>query len=129
MCVRQRESSKACNIRVTVEVNIKVKVFWDKYHSFGGKCFLHSRGRIMRIERRIVTIRGLVSSVGTVTGYGLDVPGIEFRWRRVFPHMSRPVLGPTQLPVQWYLVFPGGKERPGRDADPSLPSSTVAKKV
>jgi hypothetical protein len=26
--------------------------------------------------------------------------------------------GATQPPVQW--VFPGGKERPGRDADPSL---------
>jgi len=24
--------------------------------------------------------------------------------------------------------FPGGKERPGRDADPSPPSSAVAKK-
>ena len=29
MCVRQRESSKPCNIRVIVELNIKVMVFWD----------------------------------------------------------------------------------------------------
>jgi hypothetical protein len=42
-------------------------------------------------------------------------PGEE----RDFPHLSRPALGPTQLPVQWYRVFPGGKQRPGRDADPS----------
>jgi hypothetical protein len=27
-----------------------------------------------------------------------------------------------------YRVFPGGKERPGRDADPSRPSSAVVKK-
>ena len=27
-----------------------------------------------------------------------------------------------------YRVFPGGEERPGRDADPSLPSSAVLKK-
>jgi len=27
-----------------------------------------------------------------------------------------------------YRVFPGGKERPGRDADPSLTSSAVVKK-
>jgi hypothetical protein len=39
------------------------------------------------------------SSVGIATGYGLDDPGIEFRWRRDFPHLSRPALGPTQPPV------------------------------
>ena len=40
------------------------------------------------------------SSVGIQTGYGLDDPGIESRWRRDFPHLSRPTLGPTQPPVQ-----------------------------
>jgi len=33
------------------------------------------------------------SSVGITTGYGLDGPGIESRWRRDFPHLSRPALG------------------------------------
>ena len=28
---------------------------------------------------------GLGSSVGTATGYGLDGPGIKFRWGRDFP--------------------------------------------
>jgi len=32
--------------------------------------------------------------------YGLDGPGIEFRRSEIF-HPSRPVLGPTQPPVQW----------------------------
>jgi hypothetical protein len=41
------------------------------------------------------------SSVGIVTGYGLDGPGIESRWRRDFSHLSRPALRPTQPPVQW----------------------------
>jgi hypothetical protein len=41
------------------------------------------------------------SSVGIATGYGLDGLGIESRWRRDFPHLSIPALGPTQPPVQW----------------------------
>jgi len=64
----------------------------------------------------------------TLTGYGLDGPGIESRWGRNFPHLSRPALGPTPSPVQGYRVFPGGKERPGRNADPSPPSSAMVMK-
>jgi len=41
------------------------------------------------------------SSVGIAAGYGMDGPGIESRWGRDFPHLSRPDLGPTQPPVQW----------------------------
>jgi hypothetical protein len=41
------------------------------------------------------------SVVGTATAYGLDGPGIESRWGRDFPHLSKPALRPTHLPVQW----------------------------
>ena len=41
------------------------------------------------------------SVVGIATTYGLDGPGIESRWGRDFPHLSRPVLRPTQPPLQW----------------------------
>ena len=68
------------------------------------------------------------SAVGIGTGYGLDGPVIESRWGRHFPHLSRPALGPTQPPVQWAPCFSRGKERPGRDADPSPSSSEVVKK-
>ena len=46
-------------------------------------------------------LMGQYSSVGIATGYGLDGPGIESLWRRDFPHLSTPALGPTQPPVQW----------------------------
>jgi hypothetical protein len=62
---------------------------------------------------------GSGSVVDIATAYGLDGPGIECRWRRDFPHLSRPALRPTQPPVNGYRVLPGGKMRPGRDADPS----------
>jgi hypothetical protein len=48
-----------------------------------------------------ILLSGLGSSVGIVTGYGLDSLGIE-SWRgRDFLHLSRLALGPTQPPVQW----------------------------
>jgi len=62
---------------------------------------------------------GRDSSVGIATGYGLDGPGIESRWRRDFPHLS------SSLLYIGYRIFPGGKERPGHYADPSPPSSAV----
>ena len=40
------------------------------------------------------------SSVGIVTDYGLDGPGIESRWMRDYPHLSGPDLEPTEPPVQ-----------------------------
>jgi hypothetical protein len=67
------------------------------------------------------------SVVSTATSYGLDGPGIESRWGRDFPHLSRPALRPIQPPVQWVPGLPGGNVRPGRDADPSPPSSAEVK--
>ena len=52
--------------------------------------------------------KGPGSIVGIATGYGLDSPGIEFRWGRDFLHLSRPALGPTQPPVQWAQGLPRG---------------------
>jgi hypothetical protein len=39
--------------------------------------------------------------VGITTRYGLEGPGIESRWGRDFPNLSRPAPTPTQPPVQW----------------------------
>ena len=42
--------------------------------------------------------RGPGSTVDIATSYELDGTGIESRWGRDFPHLSRPALGPTQPP-------------------------------
>jgi hypothetical protein len=75
-----------------------------------------------------VQCSGPGSSVSTATGYGLDGPEIDSRWRRDFPHLSRAALEPTQPPVQCVPGLFWGKERPGRDADPSPASSAVVMK-
>jgi len=73
-------------------------------------------------------LSGPGSVLGIATGYGLVGLGIESRWGRDFPHLSRQALGPTQPPIQWVPGLLRGKERPGHEADPSLPSSAVVKK-
>jgi hypothetical protein len=76
------------NIFVTFDIGdfIKIIQFWLKL----GKKY-----------RPFYMKTGPGSSVGIAISYGLDGPGIESRWGRDFPHLSRPVLGPTQPPVQW----------------------------
>jgi hypothetical protein len=66
---------------------------------------------------------GAGSSVGIATEYGLDGPGIESRWWQDFSARPDRPLRPPSLLYNGYRVFPGGKERPGRAADHSLPFS------
>jgi len=51
------------------------------------------------LTQHTVFKRGPGTSVSIATDYELDGPGIEFRWKRDFPHLSRPALGPTHPPV------------------------------
>jgi len=66
------------------------------------------------------------SSVGIATGYGLNGPVFESRCGARFtaPVQTKP-WGPPSLLYNRERTFPGGKERPGRDADPSPLSSVV----
>jgi hypothetical protein len=69
---------------------------------------------------------GPSSSVGIATDYRLDGPGIEVPvWGEIFRTCPDRPWGPPSLLCNWYRVLSGVKERPGRDADPSPPSSAV----
>jgi len=54
--------------------------------------------------------------------------GAKCNFSRTFHTCPDRPWGPPCLLYNRYRVFPGGKERPGRDADPSPPSSSVVKK-
>ena len=53
------------------------------------------------------------SSVGRATGYGLDGPRIESRWRLDLIQLFRPAVGPTH-----HWVSSPGVKRPGRSVNP-----------
>ena len=73
-------------------------------------------------------IGGPGSIVTIATGYGLDSPGMEFRYGDIFRTCPDRPWGPPSLLYNGYRFFPGAKKGPGRDADPSLTSSAVVKK-
>ena len=64
---------------------------------------------------------------GIATAYRLDGPGIESRWGEIFRTSPDRPWGPPSLLFNGYRVFPGGKVLPGRDADPSRPSTAEVK--
>ena len=76
-----------------------------------------------KFVEEIGIIHGPGSSVVIATDYGLDYPGIESRCGEIF-RPSRPVLRPTQPPVQ-RESSPAGRGWAGRAADHSPPSSAV----
>ena len=88
--------------------------------SFGNRGALHTEVFFLSA---VPYLKGLDSSVGIATRYGLDGPGIETSCGegRDFPHQSRPALGTTQPAIQWVPGLSRGVKRPGRGADhPSL---------
>ena len=68
-------------------------------------------------------MRGRDSAVGITSCYGLDGPGIEYRWGRDFPHRSGPEAHPDSY-IMSTGSFPGVK-RLGRGVDHPPTSSAV----
>jgi len=83
---------------------------------------------MMMMMMKTSTFGGPGSSVGITTDYGLESPGIETRWRARFstPFQTGSVAHPASCTMGTGSFR--GKERPGYEADPSLPSSAVVKK-
>jgi hypothetical protein len=70
------------------------------------------------------------SSAGIASRYGLDDSGVESRWRRDFPHPSRPTLVPIQPPIQWAPgLSRGGKEAGAWRLPPHPSSAEVEERV
>jgi len=63
--------------------------------------------------------------VGIATGYGLEGPASNPGGGEIFRTYPDRPWGPLSFLYNGYRVFPGDKERPGRDADPSAPSSAA----
>jgi hypothetical protein len=79
-------------------------------------------------------VRSRNDVVGITTGYRLDDGGVGVRVPVrsrifVFSTLPRPVLGPTQPPIQWVpgALSPGVK-RQAREADHSSPASAEVKR-
>jgi hypothetical protein len=72
---------------------------------------------------------GWGSSVGIVTGYGLDGPGIESRWEA---RISAPVRTGSESHLAFYIMgiasFPGVNQ-PGSGVDKETPSSAEVKET
>jgi len=102
--------------------------FWTRMVVYVSKlCYssypLISKLRDSKLKLYLISMVGRDSSIGITTRYRRDGPGIKSLWGRDFPHLSRPALGPTQLPVH---LVPGVK-RLGRGVDYPPSSSAEVK--
>jgi hypothetical protein len=86
-------------LEVREENNSTYITFVILVQSFYYKDYQNARSAKQNLVQGYIV--GRDSSVGIAPGYGLDGPGIEFRWGREFSHISRPTLGSIQPPVQW----------------------------
>jgi hypothetical protein len=90
----------SCLLNIMREKNHSLKIGNKSFENLATFKHLAATPRNQRNLESACQHRGPGSSVGIATGFGLDGPWMEYRRERDFPHLSRPVLGPTQPPVQ-----------------------------
>ena len=69
----------------------------------------------------LLLVNGPGSVIGIANGYGLDGPGSNPGGDEIFRTCPERPWGSPSFLYNGYRVFPGGKERPGRDADSLTP--------
>ena len=83
--------------------------------TFNARCAFYGSSTVDKLGKRSAEVVRVQKPAGIVRslqrlGYGLHGPGIEYWWERDFPQTSRPVLVPTQPPIQLLPgLFDGGK--------------------
>jgi hypothetical protein len=82
--------------QLSCDVMLSNKEFFDFQKPFTWRYASDSKISVITNWRN-----GTGSVVGIANAYGLNGPRIESRWRRDFPHLSRPALRPIRPPVQW----------------------------
>jgi len=75
--------------------NLWITFKFEVFYSDSEVSVTHCRCGFLIYRHSPVASSGPGSSVGIATVYELAGRGIEFRWRRDFPHLSIPALGPT----------------------------------
>jgi hypothetical protein len=135
VCVRCVCVCVQCNWRIPRKPSslpcLRIEYRWERKAicARGEGHVLTSSVKLAANFRRTHTIVcGRGSSVSIVTGYGFDRPLIESRWGEIFRTCPDRPWGSPSILYNRYRVFPGGKDRPGRDADPWTPSNVVGHK-
>ena len=108
---------KCCNEGIVRQFNSNISSFMRCYYRISIYLYITHitfLGRVAKLVQRLAT--------------GLTVWESNLGGGEIFPTCPDRPWGPPSLLYNGYRVFPGGKERPGRDADPSSPSSVVVKK-
>jgi hypothetical protein len=96
-------------LHVTQSVAVTVYTLDTVYFRYMIVYTLHKSDNKNNNSNNTGYVCGLGSSVGIVTDYGLDGPGIESRWGEIVRKRPDRPWGPPSLLYSRYRVFPRGK--------------------